>query len=75
MGISLQLGGRGDKDNLQGKKSKIMHITKTVSKSQYQTKRWGACYSVTRKYLRNVYCVMTSHSKDQDSWTGHKTTN
>ena len=49
------------------KKLKIMHITKTVSKSQYQTKRGGTCYSATGKYLRNVYCVMTSHSKDQDS--------
>ena len=27
------------------------------------------------KYLRNVYCVMTNHSKDQDTWTGHKTKN
>ena len=27
------------------------------------------------KYLRNVYCVMTYHSKDQDMWTSHKTTN
>ena len=26
-------------------------------------------------YLRNVYCVMTSHSKGQDTRTGHKTTN
>ena len=27
------------------------------------------------KYLRNVYCVMTNHSKDQDMRTSHKTTN
>ena len=25
------------------------------------------------KYLRNVYCVMTNHSKDHDTRTGHKT--
>ena len=25
------------------------------------------------KYLRNVYCVITNHSKDQDMQTGHKT--
>ena len=25
------------------------------------------------KYLRNVYCLMTNHSKDQDTRTGHKT--
>ena len=27
------------------------------------------------KYLKNGYCVTTNHSKDQDMWTGHKTTN
>ena len=27
------------------------------------------------KYLRNVYCVMTNHSKDQDMRTSCKTTN
>ena len=27
------------------------------------------------KYVRNVYCVMINHSKDQDTRTGHKTTN
>ena len=27
------------------------------------------------KYLKNVYCVMTNHSKDQDTWTGHETKN
>ena len=27
------------------------------------------------KYLRNVYCVMTNHSKDQDMQTSHKITN
>ena len=27
------------------------------------------------KYLKNVYCVMTNHSKDQDMQTGRKTTN
>ena len=27
------------------------------------------------KYLRNGYCVMTNRSKDQDTRTGHKTTN
>ena len=26
------------------------------------------------KYFRNVYCVMTNYSKDQDTWTNHKTT-
>ena len=25
------------------------------------------------KYLRNVYCLMTNHSKDQDTRTGHET--
>ena len=27
------------------------------------------------KYLKNVYCVTTNHSKDQDTRTGYKTTN
>ena len=27
------------------------------------------------KYLKNGYCVRTNHSKDQDTRTGHKTTN
>ena len=27
------------------------------------------------KYFRNVYCVMTNHSKDQGKQTTHKTTN
>ena len=27
------------------------------------------------KYLRNVYCVITNHSKDQDMRTSQKTTN
>ena len=27
------------------------------------------------QYLRNVYCVMTNHGKDQDMWTSHKTLN
>ena len=25
------------------------------------------------KYLRNVFCLMTNHSKDQDTRTGHET--
>ena len=39
-------------------------------------------YSTTRKtvntyceYFRNVYCVMTNHSKDENMQTSHKTTN
>ena len=27
------------------------------------------------KYFRNVYCVMSNHSKDQGMPTNHKTTN
>ena len=27
------------------------------------------------KYFRNVYCVKTNHSKDQDMRTSHKTAN
>ena len=27
------------------------------------------------KYFRNVYCVTTNHSKDQDMQASHKTTN
>ena len=27
------------------------------------------------KFFRNVYCVTTNHSKDQDMQTSHKTTN
>ena len=27
------------------------------------------------KYFRNVYCVKTNHSKDQDMLKSHKTTN
>ena len=27
------------------------------------------------KYLKNVCCVTTNHSKAQDTRTGHKTTN
>ena len=27
------------------------------------------------KYFRNVYCVITNHSKDQNMGTSHQTTN
>ena len=33
------------------------------------------CDRENLEYFRNVYCVMTNHSKDQDMWTDHKTTN